>query len=107
MYKKLILSFIFTLSPLSIFAQNESNLHFTGEIYENTCDITSLSNDAKCEILNKAQSINQMIINEKMISPENIKTHIKNFEEIHSTFYAANLRSIKNVYATNLEISYK
>ena len=107
MYKKLILSFIFTLSSLSIFAQNESNLHFTGEIYENTCDITSLSNDEKCEILNKAQSINQMIINEKTISPENIKTHIKNFEEIHSTFYAANLKSIKNIQATNLEISYK
>ena len=107
MYKKLILSFIFTLSSLSIFAQNESNLHFTGEIYENTCDITSLSNDAKCEMLNKAQSINQMIINDKTISPENIKTHIKNFEEIHSTFYAANLKSIKNIQATNLEISYK
>ena len=107
MYKKLILSFIFTLSSLSIFAQNESNLHFTGEIYENTCDITSLSNDAKCEMLNKAQSINQMIINDKTISPENIKTYIKNFEEIHSTFYAANLKSIKNIQATNLEISYK
>lgn len=107
MYKKLILSFIFTLSSLSIFAQNESNLHFTGEIYENTCDITSLSNDAKCEMLNKAQSINEMIINKETISPENIKTHIKNFEEIHSTFYAANLKSIKNIQATNLEISYK
>lgn len=107
MYKKLILSFIFTLSSLSIFAQNESNLHFTGEIYENTCDITSLSNDAKCEMLNKAQSINEMIINDKTISPENIKTHIKNFEEIHSTFYAANIKSIKNIQATNLEISYK
>ena len=107
MYKKLILSIIFTLSSLSIFAKNESNLHFTGEIYENTCDITSLSNDAKCEMLNKAQSINEMIINDKTISPENIKTHIKNFEEIHSTFYAANLKSIKNIQATNLEISYK
>ncbi|TCB50739.1 hypothetical protein E0H80_07890 [Acinetobacter sp. ANC 4779] len=107
MYKKLILTIIFTLSPLSIFAQTESNLNFTGEIYENTCDLMSPFDDEKCEILSKNSSINDMVINKEMQFSQNIQTYINNFREIHTTFYAVNLKSIKSVQATNLEIIYK
>jgi hypothetical protein len=35
----------------SCFAQEAINLNFSGEIYENTCDLNYSDNEKKCEVL--------------------------------------------------------
>lgn len=107
MYKKISVIFISLSAFCSAFAQEEINLNFTGEIYEQACDFNHFPVEEKCAVLEKQfDPLKNKIANEQ-ISSEMIQDLQQNVPEVHSTFYAASLNSVNANQALNIEIHYK
>lgn len=107
MYKKIAIIFISAIMASFAFAQDKINLNFSGEIYEETCDLTRSAVEKKCVALeNQFLSLHKNVM-DKGSSVEEVKAYVQHSPKVNSTFYVASLKSVNENQALNIEIDYK
>ncbi|KEC82454.1 type 1 fimbrial protein [Acinetobacter bereziniae] len=107
MLKNIAIILIFVCAASAVFAQEAINLNFSGEIYENTCDLNYSDNEKKCEVLENqfANAIERMKTEDRSIVQ--IQSYLLQQAETRSTFFAVNLKQLPEKKSLNLEINYK
>lgn len=105
--KNIAIILIFVCAASAVFAQEAINLNFSGEIYENTCDLNYSDNEKKCEVLENqfANAIERMKTEDRSIVQ--IQSYLLQQAETRSTFFAVNLKQLPEKKSLNLEINYK
>ena len=107
MLKNIAIILISVCADSAVFAQEAINLNFSGEIYENTCDLNYSDNEKKCEVLENqfANAIERMKTEDRSIVQ--IQSYLLQQAETRSTFFAVNLKQLPKKKSLNLEINYK
>ena len=107
MLKNIAIILIFVCAASAVFAQEAINLNFSGEIYENTCDLNYSDNEKKCEVLENqfANLVERMKAEDP--SAVEMQSYLQQQAEIRSTFFAVNLKQLPEKKSLNLEINYK